>query len=284
MAAMAVSVEEAFAYCETLARTHYENFTVGSFLLPKAQRAHVYNLYAFCRNVDDLGDEAPGDRLKLLDDWEADLRRCYDGSPEHPCYVALQQTIRAFDVPIEPFLKLVKANRMDQTVKRHRTFEDLCFYCDHSANPCGRLFLYVFGYRDAERQKLSDNTCTALQLTNFWQDIAIDWGKGRVYIPQEDLGKFGVPESAIEGRLVDDAFRKLMAFEVERTRGLFHEGLKLLDTVSGRLKFDLKLFSHGGMGVLDAIERNGYDVYAKRPTLSKGGKIRLMIAALLGLK
>ena len=192
--ANAYTTAEALVYCQRLALSHYENFTVASWLLPRALRQHVYAVYAFCRHVDDLGDEAPGDRLKLLDDWQAELERCYHSTPSHPVFVALRETIRRFAIPPQPFLKLIEANRMDQRTSRYRTFEELLHYCDHSANPVGHLFLYLFGYADAERQGLADATCTALQLTNFWQDVAVELGKGRVYIPQEDMPRFGCSE------------------------------------------------------------------------------------------
>ena len=272
---------EAFAYCRRLALSHYENFTVASWLLPRAVRAHLYAIYAFCRHTDDLGDEAPGDRLALLDEWEADLRRCYDSAPAHPILTALQDTIRRFAIPAEPFLKLIEANRMDQRTSRYATFPDLLHYCDHSANPVGHLVLYLFGYADPERQRLADATCTALQLTNFWQDIAIDRGKGRIYIPQEDMKRFAYSEEELDLGIVNDGFRALMAFELRRTRELFAEGLKLLDMVDGRLRLDLKLFSLGGLAVLAAVERNGYDVFRCRPKLSRRQKARLLLRGLL---
>jgi squalene synthase HpnC len=279
--ANACTPAEALVYCQRLALSHYENFTVGSWLLPRLVRRHVYAVYAFCRHVDDLGDEAPGDRLRLLDDWQAELGRCYDSTARHPIFVALQETIRCFAIPPEPFLKLIEANRMDQRVSRYRTLEELLHYCDHSANPVGHLFLYLFGYADAERQGLADATCTALQLTNFWQDIAVDLGKGRVYIPQEDIARFGYSEEELERPTVNDSFRALMAFEVGRTRELFAKGLGLLDMVDGRLKVDLKLFSLGGLSVLEAIERNGYDVFRRRPRLSRWQKAAIFVRGLL---
>lgn len=278
------SVPEAFAYCENIARSHYENFTVGSAFLPKDRRAHVYNLYAYSRTVDDLGDEAEGDRLRLLDDFEAELRRCYGGAPSEPLFIALQETIRLFDIPDEPFLRLIEANRMDQRITRHETYADLKHYCRHSADPCGRLFLYVFGYRDAARHELSDHICTALQLTNFWQDVPIDWAKGRVYLPQEDLRRFGYTEADIAAKAYDDRFRAMMRFEVDRARDLFNAGKPLLDTLDGRARFDVRLFRLGGMALLEAIEKADYNVYTKRPTISKAGKMALMVSAILGLK
>ena len=271
---------EAFAYCRTLALSHYENFTVASWLLPGDIRRHIYALYAFCRHTDDLGDEAAGDRLGLLDQWEADLRRCYDSAPDHPILVALQSTVRRFQMPPEPFLKLIEANRMDQRIQRYATFADLLRYCDHSANPVGHMVLYVFGYSD-ERQRLSDVTCTALQLANFWQDVAVDLGKGRVYIPQEDMERFGCSEEELTQAIVTPGFRALMAFEISRTRGLFCEGLKLAQLVDGRLRVSVKLFNLGGLAILAAIERNGYDVFRRRPTLSRCQQAGLFVRACL---
>jgi squalene synthase HpnC len=277
----AYNLGDAFAYCQRVALNHYENFTVGSWLLPRAIRRHVYAVYAFCRHVDDLGDEAAGERLTLLDDWQAELERCYHSAPRHPILVALQETIRRFAIPPQPFLKLIEANRMDQRTSRYPTFAELLNYCDHSANPVGHLFLYLFGYADAERQALADATCTALQLTNFWQDISVDLSKGRVYIPQEDMARFGYPDEDLEQGIVNDSFRTLMAFEVGRTRELFAKGLGLLDVVDGRLKVDVKLFSLGGLAVLEALERNGYDAFRRRPRLSRWRKASLFVRGLL---
>ena len=216
------TVQESYALCRALAKTHYENFTVGSWLLPKSTRKHFYAIYAFCRFVDDLGDELRGDRMRALDFWQSEVDLCYDGAPTHPYTIALRETIGAFDIPRDPFDKLIQANRMDQSVSRYRSYDDLDFYCQHSANPVGRLVLYVCGYRDPERQRLSDLTCTALQLANFWQDVARDHAMGRIYIPQEDMERFGYSERELARGEVTDAFRELMAFEVQRTRELFH--------------------------------------------------------------
>jgi squalene synthase HpnC len=278
------TLEEAYALCLRLARSHYENFTVASWLLPRDKVRHVAALYAFCRTVDDLGDEAEGDRLALLEAWEEDLRRCYTGTPHHPYLQALQATIHTFQIPITPFLKLIQANRLDQQYRRWPTYQDLLFYCDHSANPVGHLFLYLFGYRDEERQRLADATCTALQLTNFWQDVGRDWGKGRVYIPLEDMERFGYSVDDLARGVVNDAFRRLMAFEVERTRALFRKGLALVEKVEGIVRVDILLFSLGGMAVLDAIERQGYDTLTRRPVLSRARKAWLLLKALLWVK
>ena len=281
--AKAYSLAKAYAYCQRLATSHYENFTVASWLLPRALRPHVHAVYAYCRGVDDLGDEAEGDRLTLLDDWEAELRRCFDGDAQQPAFVALQETIRRFDIPPEPFLRLIEANRMDQRVNRYRTFTDLQAYCQNSANPVGHLVLYLFGYRDEERQRLSDSTCTALQLTNFWQDVRRDLGKGRIYIPLEEMERFHYSEDDLLAARFDGRLRDLMAFQVRRTRELFRSGLELIPRVRGRLRLDLRLFSLGGLAVLDAIEDTGYDVLNRRPKLSRARKALLALRGLLPL-
>ena len=299
------SREAAFRYCESLARTHYENFTVGSLLIPKNTRRHVHVIYAYCRWVDDLGDEsaaglfqalaqagwrpsaasrlesAPDPRtvkLDLLDAWREDLDACYDGAPSHPVMVALQDTVQRFDIPREPFLKLIEANRMEQRRNRYPTYQDLAHYCDHSANPVGRLFLYLFGYRDEERQRLSDLTCTALQLANFWQDVARDYRMGRIYIPVEDMTRFGYGEDQLAQGVVNDEFRSLMAFEIDRAKGMFEEGLKLVNTLDGRIRLDVALFTAGGAAVLRAIEKQGYDVLTRRPSLSRTRKALLFLS------
>ena len=279
-----VTIDEAYAQCAALARTHYENFTVVSWFLPRDKRRHLSAIYAFCRFVDDLGDEHADDRLGALAEWEADLRRCYDGVPVHPYIVALQSTIRRFDIPIGPFLKLIESNRMDQTVSRHPTYQDLEHYCEHSANPVGHLVLYVFGYRDLERQRLSDFTCTALQLVNFWQDVARDYKMGRVYIPMEDMERFGYTDEELNQGRVTDGFRRLMEFEVARARDLFAKGLELIETLDGRFKLDVALFTKGGMWILDAIEEQGYDVLSKRPSLSRQARLRLMATTAFRLR
>ena len=279
----AADIQEAYAYCERLAKTHYENFSVVTWFLPKRLRPPMYSIYGFCRHTDDLGDEAEGDRLALLDRWEEDLRRCESGSPEHPILKALQQTMRERPMPLDPFLKLIEANRMDQRIKRHSTYADLLHYCDHSANPVGRMVLYLFGYDDDERQRLSDATCTALQQANFWQDIRRDYAAGRIYLPLEDMDRFGYSEDDLGANVVNQNLRDLLAFEVDRAHALFQEGARLVGLVDGELRIDLKLFTMGGTSVLDAIERQQYDVLSKRPVVSKGRKLRLTLRALTQL-
>lgn len=281
--ARAYTLDEAFAQCRALALGHYENFTVASWLLPRWARPHMYCLYAYCRGVDDLGDEAGGDRLALLAEWEAELHRCYQGQARHPVFVALQETVRRFDIPPEPFLRLIEANRMDQRLSRYPTYDDLLHYCQCSANPVGHLVLYLFGYRDEERQRLADATCTGLQLANFWQDVWRDWEKGRIYIPLEDMELFGYSEEALARRQGNNNFRRLMAFEVERARQLFAQGLALVEKVDGRLRLDVRLFSLGGLAILDAIEAIDYDVLHRRPVLSKPKKAWLAARGLLPL-
>lgn len=283
----AYQLAEDYTYCEQLAKAHYENFTVGSRLLPKEERKHVWAIYAFCRFTDDLGDEAQEDRLAKLDWWEGELWKCYNSAPEedslhlhHVIMVALADTIQEFSILPEPFLKLIEANRMDQRIKRYRTYKDLLYYCDHSANPVGRLFLHLFGYHDPERQRLADYTCTALQLTNFWQDIAADLEKDRIYIPQEDLEQFGYPEAGLREHVINDNFIELLRFELERTQQLFHRGLRLIELVDRRIRVDLKLFFYGGMAILDKIEKHGYDIFRHRPTLPKWEKGLILIRSL----
>lgn len=264
---------EAYAHCRRIALGHYENFPVVSWLLPRDLRGPMYAAYAYCRGVDDLGDEAPGDRLVLLDDWEAELTRCFAGEARDPRFVALADTVRRFGIPIEPFQRLIEANRRDQRRPRYETFQDLLVYCSYSANPVGRIVLHIFGYRDEKRAALSDATCTALQLANFWQDVTRDHAVGRVYIPQEDMARFGVSEDELGGRHGSRAFRDLIRFEVERTRDYFRRGLPLVRRVHGRLRIDLRLFTLGGLAVLDAIERQRYDVLRRRPTVSNTQKL-----------
>ncbi len=277
------SLDAAYEHCRRIALGRYENYPVVSWLLPRSLRPHIYAVYAYCRGVDDLGDEAEGDRLALLDDWEHELRSCYDGEPADPRFFALQDTVRRFDIPIESFLRLIEANRRDQSVTRYATFNELLDYCSYSANPVGHLVLYVFGYQDKERQHLSDATCTALQLTNFWQDVAVDFEMGRVYIPKEDLNHFGVSEDDLRTRRVTPDFRRLIAFQVQRTREYFEEGLGLIGVVNGRLRTDLRLFTLGGVAVLDEIARRGHDVLTSRPRLSRRRKALLGLRGLLPL-
>lgn len=271
-------------YCRHLARTHYENFSVATWFLPQRLRQHFFNIYAYCRISDDLGDEV-GDTtvsLELLDQWESDLDACYHGAPRHPVFVALAETVRQFDIPQHEFSDLLRAFRQDQSVTRFDTFNDVLAYCRYSANPVGHLVLYLCGYRDAERHGLSDFTCTALQLANFWQDVSVDYAKGRIYLPLEDLRRFNVVEQDIASKRNTPAFCNLMKFEVERARAWFQQGLPLVGKVDRELAIDLELFTRGGQEILNAIERQGFAVLGRRPAISKPRKLALVARAALG--
>jgi squalene synthase HpnC len=274
----APTLAEAREYCSRLARTHYENFSVATWFLPRWLRQHFFNVYAYCRISDDLGDEV-GDAaasLQLLDQWQAELDACYAGAPRHPVFVALAETVCQFDIPQHEFSDLLIAFRQDQTVSRFETFSDVLAYCCYSANPVGHLVLYVCGYRDAERQQLSDYTCTALQLANFWQDVSVDYAKGRIYLPLEDLRRFGVNEEDIASNRNSPSFCMMMKFEVERAHDWFRKGLPLIEKVDRELAIDLELFSRGGQEILRAIEKQGYAVLGNRPAISKPRKLALV--------
>jgi squalene synthase HpnC len=275
---------EAQEYCRRLARSHYENFSVASWFLPQRLRQHFFNVYAYCRMSDDLGDEV-GDAaasLQLLDQWESELNACYDGSPRHPVFVALAETVRRFEIPKHEFSDLLAAFRQDQTVTRYPTFHDVLGYCRYSANPVGHLVLYLCGYGDGERQRLSNYTCTALQLANFWQDVSVDYTKGRIYLPLEDLRRFGVSEDEIRELENTPAFREMMKFEVARAREWFAQGMPLVKKVHRDLAIDIELFSRGGIEILNAIERQGYAVLGRRPAISKARKLALVVRAAIG--
>lgn len=273
--------EQAQDYCQRLARSHYENFSVASWFLPRRLRQHFFNVYAYCRIADDLGDEVgdPAASLELLDQWQAQLDACYSASPRHPVFVALADTVRRFDIPQQTFADLLTAFRHDQTVTRYATFDDLLGYCHYSANPVGRLVLYLCGYRDGERQQLSDFTCTALQLANFWQDVSVDFAKGRIYMPLEDMRRFGVSEGDLAAQKNTAGFCDLMRFQAERAHEWFQRGWPLAAKVDRELALDIELFSRGGQEILRAIERQGYGVLGRRPAISKSRKLALVARA-----
>lgn len=288
--ASAPSLDEAQSYCKRLATSHYENFSVATWFLPKELHQHFFNVYAYCRISDDLGDEVDDIQvsLALLDRWEQELDATYGlagsrfDAVKHPVFVALAETIREFEIPRHEFADLLTAFRQDQTVTRYETFNELLGYCKNSANPVGHLVLHLCRYKDEERQELSDFTCTALQLANFWQDVSVDWKKGRVYLPLEDLRRFGVSESQIVEGQFNSQFRELMHFEVERARAWFERGLPLVKMVNRSLALDLELFSRGGLAILQAIEKQDYNVLSRRPSLSKFRKAELAFRALFG--
>jgi squalene synthase HpnC len=277
------SAAEAQQYTRWLATHHYENFNVVSWLLPKDLHQHFYNVYAYCRWADDLGDEVPQKEraLELLDWWERELDSCYDGRPSHPVFVALGETVGSKAIPKQPFADLLRAFRQDQNVKRHPSWESMIGYCVYSANPVGRLVLYLCGYRDEERQALSDATCTALQLANFWQDVSRDLEKGRIYIPLDVAAFHGLTETDIVDRRFDERYVNLMKDLIARTRVLFAQGAPLAKMVGGRLSVDLEMFSRGGVAVLDAIEAMGYDTLHRRPAISKAKQVTLLGRSLL---
>ncbi len=281
---VAPTLAEARAWCRNLANSHYENFHVASWFLPKALGPHFHAIYAYCRVSDDLGDEV-GDHaqsLALLDLWGRELDACYEGHARHPVFVALAETIRACSIPKEPFADLLTAFRQDQAPTRYRTMLELLDYCRYSANPVGRLVLYACGEVDAEKFRLSDATCSALQLANFWQDVSVDFAKGRVYIPQQDMGFYGVTDETIARGVATPEFRELMRLEVDFARGRFEEGLGLIPMVDRELAVDLDLFSRGGLAILRAIERRNYDVLSARPAISKATKLNLAFRAVGG--
>jgi squalene synthase HpnC len=278
------SVSAAFRECERIARAHYENFTLGSRLLPRRLRRHIAAMYAFARTADDFADEDP-DReraLRSLDAWERELEACFVARPRHPIFVALAETVREFAIPIEPFRRLLTAFRMDVAFRGFATFDELRHYCVHSANPVGHLVLYLFGYGDPERQARADDICTALQLTNFWQDLAIDLEKGRVYLPREDMARFGYRVEDLRRHAVTPAFRALMAFECTRTRELFHRGLPLAAMLERGRGREVRLFAGGGLAILDRLQAVDYDVFSARPTLSRWAKVALVARTFLG--
>lgn len=299
-----IPLDEAYRYCAALARSHYENFNVGGWITPKEKLPHVYAIYAWCRMVDDLGDEAvpcksatspqqagrpdkavTEHRLARLEWWEEELEAMYSGAPTHPISMAVQQTARVFGIPPEPFRRLIHANIMDQGSGRFETLDEVLEYCTYSANPVGHLYLHLFGYAERRLLTLSDQTCTALQLTNFWQDVSRDYHeRGRVYLPQRDMGRFGVTEDDIATGNVTNAFRSLLRHECEIAMNMFRQGVPLVDELDRKARLPVALFTRGGVAVLDAIRRQRYDVLSQRPALSKQRKAWLLASAWLGGK
>lgn len=269
-------------YCSRLARSHYENFTVASLLLPRRLLRHFHAVYAYCRWADDLADEAGGGAraLGLLRWWREELLRCYDGRPRHPVFVALADTVRRFRIPMQPFLDLLFAFEQDQLVTRYSTFHQLLGYCRNSANPVGRLVLYLCECFDERRAALSDHVCTALQLANFWQDVARDFDKGRVYLPEEDRRRFGYRDEDLESRRCTPAFVTLLRHEVDHTRDLFYRGFPLVELMPPAMQGDIELFIEGGLAILRKIEQCGFNVWARRPVLRKWEKGMLVAGAL----
>jgi squalene synthase HpnC len=274
---------QAQAYTRWLSTHHYENFHVVSFLLPRNLHQDFYNVYSFCRWADDLGDEI-GDTtesLRLLAWWREQLHALYRGETSHPVFVALEPTIARHNLPIQPFDDLITAFIQDQTVTRYETYCDVFEYCRYSANPVGRLVLGLCGYADQERQQLSDSTCTALQLANFWQDVAVDLLKDRIYIPLEVIRRHGYSVEDLFAHRETPEFQAVMKEVVGRARLLFEAGLPLAGMVNRRLSLDLDLFSRGGMRVLDKIEQQDYRVLSRRPAISKTERVMLLLSSLV---
>ena len=280
------TLAEAQAWCRELAASHYENFHVATFFLPKRVRPYFESVYAYCRVSDDLGDEV-ADRetaMVLLDAWGAMLDECYDAPEQsrHPVFVALHETIAATNAPRELFANLLRAFRLDQVKTHYESTAELRAYSEDSANPVGRLVLWVCGYREERLALLSDKICTALQLANFWQDVAEDDDRGRRYLPADQMQRFGATDEQIRARRFSTEFWRLMQSLVEETRAMLREGAPLVEMVDRELATTLGLFVKGGHAILDAIEAQGFDVLAHRPEVTKGKKVRLLAGAVLG--
>lgn len=270
------TLDEAFAHCEQRARQHYENFPIGLFV-PKDKQRYVHAIYAFARVADDFADEKlyEGMRRQKLDEWEARLHAAYEGQAEGPIFAALSETVRRLEIPKQLLLDLLSAFKQDTEKSRYESWDELLDYCRRSADPVGRLVLLVFGYRDPELLPLSDAICTGLQLANHWQDVAVDLRKDRIYVPRELLVRHGVAEWDLNAGRVTPGFESLMKELVEGARALFTTGRPLCDRVNRDLRFEMRLTWLGGSGILEGIEKNGYDVFHRRPSYGLGGKLAL---------
>ena len=277
------TVDEAFDYCAKITIAHYENFPVASLFMPEEKRPYIQAIYAFSRTADDIADEfswSRDERLAKLQEWEYQLARCYEGEASHPTFIALRETVRKQNIPIEPLRDLLTAFKRDVIQNRYETFDDLLSYCACSANPVGKLVLLIFGYREEKLFKLSDNICTALQLANFWQDVSVDREKDRLYIPLEDMNRFEYSLEKWNKGVIDDSFREIMKYEVGRTRTLFYDGALLPSLVERDLQLELKLVWLGGMKVIKKLERIRCDVIRHRPKLSIWNKLSIFLSAL----
>jgi squalene synthase HpnC len=265
------TVEAASDYTRRLARTHYENFPVVTWLLPRRLHQHFYKVYAYCRWADDLGDEIgdPAESLRLLGWWREQLAACYQGELRHPVFVALRPTIDRFGIPSTPFEDLISAFEQDQLVANYETFEQLHDYCRRSADPVGRIVLHLCESFSDQNACWSDSICTGLQLANMWQDVARDLDIGRIYLPREDRERFGYSAADLLARVTNEPFVQLMRFQVDRAKDFLLAGLPVADAVPGRLKLDIDLFAQCGLAILREIERIGYRVWDQRPVLTK---------------
>jgi squalene synthase HpnC len=280
-----ISVKNAEDYCRQLATSHYENFPIVSRLLPRRLRQDFYNVYAFCRWADDLSDEVAGNQrsLELLAWWRNELHAGYEGRVKHPVFVALAGTIEQHSIPRQPLDDLISAFEQDQRVQEYETFAQLHDYCRQSADPVGRLVLYLCGQFTEQNTRWSDSICTGLQLANFWQDVARDFDSGRVYLPQADRNRFGYSQADLQSRVTNAAFLKLMQFEVERARQFLLAGLPLVERLPGRLQINIDLFARGGLLILDRIGKIGYCVWEERPVVTKRDLFRLFAGGLCRL-
>ena len=280
------TLAEAQAWCRALATSHYENFHVATWFLPKRIRPYFESVYAFSRVADDLGDEVadPATATRLLGEWRAMLYECYasPGQSRHPVFIALAQTITETGATRGLFDDLIRAFEMDQVKTRFASLAELEAYAKCSANPVGRLVLWVSGYKDERRAQFSDKVCTALQLANFWQDVVEDWERGRRYLPQDVMDRFGVTDADLSARRFTAEFRSMMAFLVSYARTMLAEGAQISGTVDRDLAITLRLFSQGGAAALDGIVAQNYDVLKKRPSVGKGAKALMLLLALCG--
>ena len=272
----------AFQYCESLVKSNYENFFIGTLFLPRKTIKHFHSIYAYCRMIDDLGDEFSGDSNNYLNYAEEQLNLCYLGKPDSLLFHALHKTICEFSIPIQPFLDLIEANRMDQNINRYNTFSDLLIYCEKSANPVGQLVLYLLGFTEDKCIELSNLTCTGLQLANFWQDIEEDYiVRDRIYIPLEDMENFEYNEKQLWNREYNQCFVNMMEFQINRTLEYFSNGIKLLDHISGSSKIEIAMFNLGGLGILEKIKKRKYNVFLGRPKLTRIDKAVLLLKSVL---
>ena len=272
----------AFQYCESLVKSNYENFFIGTLFLPRKTIKHFHSIYAYCRMIDDLGDEFSGDSNNYLNYAEEQLNLCYQGKPDSLLFHALYKTICEFSIPIQPFLDLIEANRMDQNINRYNTFSDLLIYCEKSANPVGQLVLYLLGLTEDKCIELSNLTCTGLQLANFWQDVEEDYIlRDRIYIPIEDMENFEYNEKQLWSREYNQNFINMMEFQINRTLEYFSKGIKLLDHISGSSKIEIAMFNLGGLGILEKIKKRKYNVFLGRPKLTRIDKAVLLLKSIL---
>lgn len=284
-------IRSSYRYCEKITKEHYENFPVASLLLPREKRKYIYSIYAFARAADDFADElniegGKEKRLVLLDEWKQKLDDCYNGKAYSPIFIALMNTVEKCEIPKEPLGNLLKAFKQDVVKNRYNDFNEVLEYCKNSANPIGRVVLMIFGIKEDELFKLSDNICTALQLTNFWQDVSVDLEKDRIYIPVHDMSGFNVTEGQLLNKKADENFKNLMKNLIERTSKIFAEGKELIQRTSTdeklkKMKKELKLTWFGGNLILSKIKEIDYDVLNNRPKITFFNKLNLITKTFL---